>query len=275
VRIILPRHRVAVKPLWFIDCIETGGGSVETAVGHDFLLTLVTGSNSFSDKESRLSCQQSALKWAQTQDNPNDAWTTCPRGDWLLYLAVRLGVEHRAVVLAAWTCARLGLPYTRDERPLQAILMTEAWVLGDKTVTAQDVRGAAKECDGAAGYAECFAEHAAASAADAAMYATIAACPARRRKERLAMLPLRWPTQPPMQRPALPMVMPRGPSSSRRAPTSSATRSTRPGAPLIRRGMADRRNQTTQRRIANRRSLRAAHAPDTNSRRAKVYYNVA
>jgi hypothetical protein len=57
--------------------------------------------------------------------------------------------------------------------------MSEAWVLGDKTVTAQDMRDAAKECDDAAGYAECFAEHAAASAAYAAMYATIAALPGK------------------------------------------------------------------------------------------------
>jgi hypothetical protein len=127
----------------------------------------------------RLGACKSALKWARTQDNPLDAWRACPRGDWLLHLAVRLGGEHRAVVLAACTCAKLGLPYTRDERPLQAILMTEAWILGDKTITAQDMRDAAKECDDAAGYAECFAQHAAASAAYAAMYATIAALPGK------------------------------------------------------------------------------------------------
>ena len=127
----------------------------------------------------RLGAPKSALKWAGTQDSPLEAWRACPRGDWLLCLAVKLGVEHRAVVLAACTCAKLGLPFTKDERPLQAILMTEAWVLGDKTVTAQHMRNAAKECDDAAGYAECFAEHAAASAAYAAMYATIAALPGK------------------------------------------------------------------------------------------------
>ncbi len=125
----------------------------------------------------RLSASRAALEWARTQDCPNDAWNSCPRGDWLLCLAAKLGVEHRVVVLAACACARLALPFTRDDRPLHAILVTEHLVTGDKTVAVQDMRDAAKDCDDAAGDAACFGDLAAANVAYAAMYATIAALP--------------------------------------------------------------------------------------------------
>ena len=78
----------------------------------------------------RLKPCKPALKWARTQDNPLDAWIACPRGDWLLWLAMKLGVEHRVVVQAACACARLALPFSVDERPLRAILVTERWAPG-------------------------------------------------------------------------------------------------------------------------------------------------
>jgi hypothetical protein len=125
----------------------------------------------------RLGACRSVLKWASTQDNPNHAWTTCPRGNWLLCAAVKLGVEHRVVVLAACACARLALPFTDDERPLHAILMTEHWVQGDDDVTVEDMKRVAKECDDAALDAGCYGDHAGPNAAYAAMYAAISALP--------------------------------------------------------------------------------------------------
>jgi hypothetical protein len=65
-----------------------------------------------------LGASQAALEWARSQDCPKGAWNACPRGDWLLCLAVKLRVEYRVVVLAACACARLALPFTRDERHL-------------------------------------------------------------------------------------------------------------------------------------------------------------
>ena len=127
----------------------------------------------------RLGATKAVLQWARTQDNPNEAWHACTRGDWLLCLAVKLGVEHRVVVLAACACARLALPFSQDERPLHAILKTEAWVSGDKKVTVKDVKDAAKECDDAALDAGCYADYAGANVALAAMYATIAAMPGK------------------------------------------------------------------------------------------------
>ena len=80
-------------------------------------------------------------------------------------------------MLAACAYARLALPFTRDKQPLEAILVTEAWVSGDKTVTVRDVRDAARDCDNAALDAVCFADYAASNTAHAAMYAAIAALP--------------------------------------------------------------------------------------------------
>lgn len=127
----------------------------------------------------KLGASEEALKWASHHDNPLEAWNTCPRGDWLLCLAVKLGVEHRVVVLAACTCARLALPFSQDERPLRAMLLTEQWILGASDVTGQDVEDAAKECDEAAFDAGCHGDSAAANVAYAAMYTAIAALPGK------------------------------------------------------------------------------------------------
>jgi hypothetical protein len=124
-----------------------------------------------------LGATKAALKWAGGHDNPLDAWTLCPRGDWLLCLAVKLGVEHRVVVQATCTCARLALPFTRNERPLRTILMTERWVLGNSDVTVDDLKDAGKDCDDAGLEAGCQADYAGANVAYAAMYAAIAALP--------------------------------------------------------------------------------------------------
>jgi hypothetical protein len=59
-------------------------------------------------------------------------WSECPRGDWLLALAVRLAADRRALVLAATRCARCSLlSLTEDEaRPEAALDVAEAWARG-------------------------------------------------------------------------------------------------------------------------------------------------
>jgi hypothetical protein len=55
-------------------------------------------------------------------------WSECPRGDWLLGIAERLGVDHVALVRAAIGCAR-----TADAGPDAARLLdvAERWTRGD------------------------------------------------------------------------------------------------------------------------------------------------
>lgn len=74
------------------------------------------------------------VKWAEPfGDDWARAFRECPRGDWLLGLAARRGVDRRAVVRAACACARLGLAYLPDgdRRPLAAIEAAERYADGN------------------------------------------------------------------------------------------------------------------------------------------------
>jgi hypothetical protein len=116
-----------------------------------------------------------ALAWAGDYDDPMVAWRACERGDWLLWLALKLPVERKALVRAACACARLALPFTQDERPSRALRTAERWAAGDRSVTLRDVNEAAEECKEAALDAGCYAAFDAANAAYAALYAAKAA----------------------------------------------------------------------------------------------------
>ena len=117
-----------------------------------------------------------ARKWAEGK-TLDEAWATCPRGDWMLWLAGKAGVERKTVVLAACACARLALKHVPkgEKRPLAAIETAEAWARGDNGMTLDMVRKAAR----AAAYAYAASTYAAAAyaayAASAAAYAASAA----------------------------------------------------------------------------------------------------
>ena len=95
-----------------------------------------------------------------------DAWLVCPRGDWLLWYAARVGADRRAVVRCACEIARSVLPFVRagEVRPRLAIEAAERWVANPTVET----RAAA------AAYAAAYSAYAAAYAADAAAYAAAA-----------------------------------------------------------------------------------------------------
>jgi len=62
-------------------------------------------------------------------------WRECPRGDWLLALAVRLGAERTLLVRSACGCTRLALAHLPEDEPGQrlagAIDAAEAWSAGE------------------------------------------------------------------------------------------------------------------------------------------------
>lgn len=101
-----------------------------------------------------------ALEWAADQGAASVAWAECPRGDWMLWLAARAGVDRRLVVLAACDCARLALPvwedrYRDDARPRTAIETAERWARNE--ASARDAASAADAaaCAGSAAYSAC------------------------------------------------------------------------------------------------------------------------
>lgn len=115
----------------------------------------------WSDALPRDACPE-AREWCRTQPDYPTAWETCPRGDWLLWLAERSDVNRRLLVLAACDCARLSLRYVPagETRPLRAIEAAEAWTRGEATL--EEVRIAV---DAAYSATEAYAWTSAAAAA--------------------------------------------------------------------------------------------------------------
>lgn len=71
-------------------------------------------------------------------------WTECPRGDWLLGVAERIGVEHTHLVRAASASARIADPEDRSTRLLDLV---DAWLAGTKT--AEEIASATQALEAA------------------------------------------------------------------------------------------------------------------------------
>ena len=95
-----------------------------------------------------LACR-AGLEWLQARTLA-EAWEQSERGDWLLWLAAKAGVDRRRLVMAACACARLALVHVPpgEERPRVAIETAEAWCRGEATI--EQVRKASRNADAAA-----------------------------------------------------------------------------------------------------------------------------
>ena len=117
-----------------------------------------------------------AIRWVGDRDLET-AWAQCHKGNWMLWLAARVPIDHKLIVLAACDCANEAWPYCDDDT-LTAVMLcdhiTREWCEGRADI--EDVR-AARECayaaDAAAyaAYAAAYAAAAAAAAYAAAAYA--------------------------------------------------------------------------------------------------------
>lgn len=79
-------------------------------------------------------CQE-AIDWAKGYPSLEEAWMTCERGDWMLWLAGKCcetDGDRRQLDDAACGCARLALPYVTpgESRPLKSIETAEKWARG-------------------------------------------------------------------------------------------------------------------------------------------------
>jgi len=63
-----------------------------------------------------------------------EAWTTCPRADWMLWLANRTSVDHKLIVSATCACVRRSLHLAPEDVASTAIGIAEAWVRGEASL---------------------------------------------------------------------------------------------------------------------------------------------
>ncbi len=88
---------------------------------------------SVSDWLAQSGAHHDLVEWARAYGCDFErAWNECPRGDWLLGLAAKVGVERPRIVLGAAACARIALSEIdpRERRPLHAIETAERWARG-------------------------------------------------------------------------------------------------------------------------------------------------
>ena len=134
---------------------------------------------SFRSTLKNLGACSEAVQWVGTKTLAV-GWRTCTRGDWMLWLAARAGIDRKKIVLAACACARLVLQFlpTDELRPLTAIETAERWARGKATLDevniAANAAAYAANAANAAAYAA-YAAYAAEYAAYAAAYAANAA----------------------------------------------------------------------------------------------------
>jgi len=131
----------------------------------------------FTEKLESMHACSDAVEWVAHRGIIK-AWRECPRGDWMLWLAGRLDIDRKLLVMAACDCAETALKYVPDgeDRPAKCIQVTRNWCNG--TATIDEVRAARR--DAAAAYADAadaaaYAAAYAAAAADDAAYAAAAA----------------------------------------------------------------------------------------------------
>lgn len=113
-----------------------------------------------------------ALHFRNQFSSFQDAWTTCPRGDWMLWLAKRLDVDLRVLTKAKALCALTVKHLMKDERSIRACDV--ALKFGEGEATREEL-----DCAAAAAYAAAYAAYAAGAAAcatatDAAAHAAAA-----------------------------------------------------------------------------------------------------
>jgi hypothetical protein len=121
------------------------------------------------------------VEWAQPYDvDWEHAWNECPRGDWLLALAAKCGVERSPLVRAACACAELAVDYLPEDepRPNAALDAAQRWLDGNREsrdAALADVERAIGEAPDAAVAAAAMAAFAALRSIDAPEEAATAA----------------------------------------------------------------------------------------------------
>ena len=109
-----------------------------------------------------------------------NAWRYCHRGDWMLWLAFKVGVNKRTLTLAKGLCAKTVIHLMKDQRSKDAVKAAIDYGEGkinDNKLNADAYASAAYASAASAAYASAYASYAA-YASDAAASASDAAASA-------------------------------------------------------------------------------------------------
>lgn len=142
----------------------------------------------FLDRLSKLDACPEACDWVGSR-SLEDAWAECPRGDWMIWGAMRMAgrpgwssAQEVVEVLCDIVEPALRHVPAGEFLPAEALAVVRRWCAGDATMAEVDSSGAAADA-AAAAYTEAtaavvsasFAAKAAAAVADAAKAAAVAA----------------------------------------------------------------------------------------------------
>jgi len=126
---------------------------------------------------------ESAKIWADGKTLA-EIWEQCERGDWMLWLACRAGIDKRTMTAAKAECAATVKHLMKDPRSIKALEVAQAYGRGEATdeelaaaaaaadAAADDATDAtAGDCGSCAAYTAAYAAYAAAADAYTATYA--------------------------------------------------------------------------------------------------------
>src|SRR5574340_201946 len=94
-----------------------------------------TGTTPLHERLRSLRACNSAVEWAKGYTDPERAWNECERGDWLIWLAYKLGIDEKLITAAKCDCAEPALKYVPagEDRPRNAIEVARKWIRGEAT----------------------------------------------------------------------------------------------------------------------------------------------
>jgi hypothetical protein len=107
-----------------------------------------------------------ALRFRMQYQTFKEAWQACPRGDWMLWIAQRVGVDLRTLTRAKALCALTVRHLMKDERSIKACEVALKFADGEAT------RKELADADADAAAVATYADSAAADSAAAAAYAS-------------------------------------------------------------------------------------------------------
>ena len=112
-----------------------------------------------------------AVKYVQSCRNYRQAWNKCERGDWMLWIAKKIGIDDKILTHAKYLCANQVRRLMKDKRSIAAMDACKNYVEGK--ITRERLDAAADAAADA--YAAAYAAAAYTAAAYAAAYAYAAA----------------------------------------------------------------------------------------------------